>query len=100
MSHQDMDCTEESYLDGLVHIANILRFHVCVLFPTAHQFWESSKKALYSDPAHVHKLPGHQGCKFHQVCQLRLLASQPCNTNFATSSCIKVHFETYPSLIW
>lgn len=56
-----------AYLDGLIDIADIFCFHVRVLLPTAHQFREGSQKALYPDSAHVHELPGHQGCREHRL---------------------------------
>ena len=92
-----------AHLHGLVDIAHVLRLHVGVLLPTAHQLGKGGQQALNADAAHVHILPRHQGCSGREgdetvvrtlqregnaVCRwhrpapdkMRLLSTHRCNT--------------------
>ena len=51
-----------SHLHRLVHIAHILRLDVGVLLARPHKLWEGGEQPLNPDSAHVHELPGDQGC--------------------------------------
>jgi hypothetical protein len=72
-----------AHLDGLIHVAHVLRLHIRVLLAAAHKLGERRQQALDAYAAHICILTRYQGCggagQFHTgACGVRSDINRTC----------------------